>query len=366
MSTVVVSDQRWLTTLAVTVRSDGRSPRVMRTWAGDRLREEADRLELAASRFRPDSEISRVNAAPGRWTDVSPLLRTLLGLGLVAAELTDGLCHPALGRQVDAAGYRQWAAANRCTAAGDSPGATRRHGSRPAVTGRAGEATGEAGTAQPGTAGPGATEPSRTAEADGVPPGVVDWRAIELVGDRVRIPPGAELDLGAIAKAWLADRLAEALAEDLAADVVANMGGDLRAISSGTPWTVGVDHGGMDQGRVAAREDLLVTDCALATSSRGRRRWTCGGRDAHHLIDPRTGRPAKSPWLAVSVLAADAVQANAAASAALVLGAPAPTWLAGTGLDGLFTAADGPILRVGSWPTTWRISVSGIGGGPCL
>jgi FAD:protein FMN transferase len=311
MTTVSVSERRWVTSLEVTVRSDAHPARVLRAWAENRLHVEADRLELAASRFRPDSELAAVNARAGSWVVVSPLLRTLLGLGLVAAELTDGLCHPALGLQVDAAGYRLWREAN--------------------VPRELVHADGRGNVAE-------AAVPA------------VDWRRIELVGDRVRIPRSSELDLGAVAKAWLADRLAESLAEDLGADVVANMGGDLRTVSSGMPWIVGVRHG--DRG---AHEDLLVTECGLATSSRTRRAWRSSAGPAHHLIDPRTGRPAETPWLAVSAFGADAVQANIAASAAMVAGGEAPGWLVEHGLDAVLSSAAGPVLRIGRWPSRWLL-----------
>jgi thiamine biosynthesis lipoprotein len=70
----------------------------------------------------------------------------------------------------------------------------------------------------------------------------------------------------------------------------------------------------------------------------------------HHLIDPRTGLPARSPWRTVSVAAATCVDANAAATAALIRGENGPAWLERIGLAGRLVADDGRVVRVGGWP----------------
>lgn len=301
-SAVEIVDRRWRTELVITIRGEAAAaaePEVRTTFLG-----QVERLEVVASRFRADSEITRVNRSAGTWTEVSGLFVELLETALCAADETGGLVDPCLGRHVDAAGYRSWEA--------------------------------------------GAVSVPVMPELVAATPDA--WQAIDIRGSRVRIPDGVHLDLGATAKAWLADELAERIVEGTGLDVVANMGGDLRAISQGTPWVVGMDHALPGVSGMS----IEVTDAGLATSGQGGRRWRTASGWAHHIIDPRTGRSAASRWWAVSVLAASATGANAASTAALVLDGAAPEWLADRGLDGVLTEwlGSGPATQhlVGRWP----------------
>ena len=302
MSIIEIADHRWRTTLAVTVPGSADSASVRR--AGQILTDEVGRLEQVASRFRADSEISGVNRAAGRWAPASAQLVELVEVALAAAESTGGLVDPCLGRQVDAAGYRSWAV-------GDV-----------AVLDTASAAPAPAGS----------------------------WREVEVSGGQVRIPPGVALDLGATAKAWLADEVAERIADELGIDVIANMGGDLRVIAKAPGWVVSADHEvpGLPERAIG------ITDGGLATSGQGRRRWLTTSGAAHHLIDPRTGRSADTGWWAVSALAASATAANVAATAGMLLDGDAPAWFAERGLHGLFTRWSGSgratAHTVGQWP----------------
>jgi FAD:protein FMN transferase len=302
MSVVEIVEQRWRTTLAVTLPGAADAASVRR--AGQVLMEEVNRLEQVASRFRPDSEVSGVNRAAGQWAPASSLLVELVEVALAAAESTDGLVDPCLGRQVDAAGYRSWAA-------------------------------GDVAVLDPNPA---------------PPTHVGSWREVEVSAGRVRIPAGVALDLGATAKAWLADEVAERIADELAVNVIANMGGDLRVIAESPGWVVSADHEvpGMPERAIG------ITDGGLATSGQGRRRWLTRSGSAHHLIDPRTGLSADSGWWAVSALAATATAANVAATAGMLLDGDAPAWFAQRGLHGLFTRWTGSgratAQTVGQWP----------------
>ncbi len=301
MSTLEIVERRWRTTLAVTL--DGSADRASLRRAEQILTAEVNRLERTASRFRPDSEISAVNRAPGQWVQASAQLVELVEVALAAAESTGGLVDPCLGMQVDAAGYRSWAA-------------------------------GDVAVLEPTTP---------------VPAGSGGWREVEVAAGRVRIPAGVALDLGATAKAWLADEVAERIADELGLDVVANMGGDLRVIAAAPGWVVSADHevSGLPE------RSIGITDGGLATSGQGRRRWLTTSGPAHHLIDPRTGRSAESGWWAVSALAASATTANVAATAGMLLDGDAPGWFAGRGLHGLFTRWSGSgratVHSVGQW-----------------
>lgn len=297
-----LTDRRWRTELVLSLRGEDvqRHEHVARA----AFAAEVEHLERVASRFRHDSELSVANDRAGRWVPASARLVELVGVAIEVAAQTDGLVNPCLGRHVDAAGYRTWAATEVAVAT---------------------------------------TAPAPSIEAD---PDA--WQRIGVGPDRLRVPAGTQLDLGATAKAWLADELAERVAERTGLDVVANMGGDLRAIGA-LPWVVGVDH----ETPGPQPRALEVHDAGLATSGVGRRRWLTASGPAHHVIDPRTGVSAVTRWWAVSVLAASATAANAAATAALVLDGSGPRWLRQRGLSGVMTAwmGAGPArrVRVGDW-----------------
>jgi thiamine biosynthesis lipoprotein len=301
-----ISIDRWRTRLSLITRGGS----VSRSGLAQLITSEADRMETAASRFVATSEVSRVNAAPGEWVDVSWYFLTVLTAALDAAEQTDGIVDPCLGGLVDRAGYRIW---RDGAAVADSSLRVSRPGS---------------------------------------------WRGIEIRPARghgqVRLPVDAQLDLGALAKAWLADRLAEKVA-DQGIEVIADMGGDIRAIAFDRPWVVGAD-----SGRPEIESPVFgVADTGLATSGRNRRRWESGGRAGHHIIDPRTGEPAVTPWWTVSVMAATAVGANTASTAAMVLGSEAPQWLSRAGLDAFLVPAQadgGAALTIGRWPAEEEVS----------
>jgi thiamine biosynthesis lipoprotein len=223
------------------------------------------RMHDRLTRFEPNSELSRLNASSGRWSPVTPELEALLRESLRAFEVSDGLVNVAVLPALLAAGY------TRDFAAGPT-----------------------ASTAAP------RIRPL---------PEVLQLRP----GD-ARLADGAALDLGGLAKGWLADRLAR----DLGQNVLVNLCGDLYARGGGTTgegWPVGFGD-----------KTLLLKDMGAATSGTTKRAWAGG----HHLIDPRTGLPARTDLSEVSVLAATAVDAEIYAKVALLLGASdAPKWLEG-------------------------------------
>ncbi len=80
------------------------------------------------------------------------------------------------------------------------------------------------------------------------------------------------------------------------------------------------------------------------------RRWSRGGVRLHHLLDPRTGRPAPEVWGTVTATGPTCTAANTATTAAVVLGADAPAWLAARGVDARLVATDGRVVTTGAWP----------------
>jgi FAD:protein FMN transferase len=239
--------------------------------------------EARFSRFRPESELSLVNAHAGRWVRVSRPFATLTERALRAARETDGLFDPTVLRALKAAGYdRDFAGVRR---RGDVEDAELR------------EIRSEVRALM-----------IKSSTACGA------WRDIELEGDRLRIPEEAELDFGGIAKGWTVDRAAEHL-RGLAWAIV-DAGGDLRII--GETGEIGLDVAVEDphaRGVEALR--LRLGSGALATSSVTVRAWAPGG---HHLIDPRTSLPALTGVVQATVWAPTCADAEVWSKAALLSG----------------------------------------------
>jgi thiamine biosynthesis lipoprotein len=265
-------------------------------------------VDRACSRFREDSELMRVVRARGRAVAVSPLLVAAVEAALTAARTTGGLVDPTVGRTLRLAGYD---ATFHVVAARDGDGFAARFAPVPG------------------------------------------WRVVEVDpgASTVRVPDGVELDLGATAKAFAADRCAGLGAQLAGCGVLVSLGGDV-AVAGKPPdggWAVGIAD---DHAATRAETVVAIRDGGLATSSTSVRRWRSRDGELHHLIDPRTGRPAGSPWRTVSVAAASCLDANVASTASIVLGADAPAWLEARRLDARLAACDGQVVTTCRWPTT--------------
>ena len=262
--------------------------------------------ESALSRFRPESELSRLNAAAGREVPVSPLLLSVVETAIRAARATDGLFDPTLLGAMIVAGY------------------DRTFDDLPRV-------------------GPARVGPDR-----GIAGG---WRTLRVDAARrtVTLPEGAGIDLGGIAKGMAVDASVELLAAAGVAPAAIDAGGDL-AVRGLPPhqrsWPVRLELPG-GAGRV-----LEIATGAVATSGVGRRNWVRGGELRHHLIDPRTGRPARGDAWSATVAAATCAQAEVAAKVVFMLGPEAGArFLLGHGLTGLCVRRDGRQLELGTWGT---------------
>ena len=265
-------------------------------------------VDVACSRFRPDSELAWVNAHAGAPVSLSCLLAQAVRVALDAARSSAGRVDPTLGAQLRAAGYDRTFAL---------------------VRERDGWRVGPAASRGPA------------------------WEGVELDDDErlLLVPDGIELDLGATAKAWAADRAARRIAAAAGTGVLVSLGGDVAvagpAPDGGWPVRIADDHAAPleSPGPVVA-----ISSGGLATSSTVVRRWPTDEGEAHHILDPRTGRPAVTPWRSVSVAAASCVDANVATTTAVVLGEPALEWLAVRELPARAVRRDGSVVTVGGWP----------------
>jgi thiamine biosynthesis lipoprotein len=265
-------------------------------------------IDEAASRFREDSELSRLNANPDRVVTVSPLLADAIAAALRGARLTDGAVDPTVGSAIRLAGYDT----DFGSVSADGP-------------------------------------PLRLV-ANRIP----GWKAVQLdpITRTVRLPRGVELDLGATAKALAADLAAE-LALDAASGggVLVSLGGDIAVAGEPPPGGWSIQASEDSAAEVAeAEESVSIQSGGLATSGTTVRTWRRGTTVLHHIIDPATGLPAQSRWRTATVAGASCVDANIASTAAIVLGDRAPTWLESQGLAARLVDRDGKVHRLAGWP----------------
>jgi FAD:protein FMN transferase len=271
---------------------------------------ELERLDLAASRFRADSELSRIHRGDGRGVEVSAGLAEAVRVALTAAQWTGGLVDPTVGSALIALGYdRDFAELS---------------------------------------ARPWADQAITAAEIPG-------WQRVRLDGSLLHLPAGVRLDLGATAKGLGADWAARAAHQaSEAGGVLVSLGGDMATVGDcplgGWPVLVADDHRQPDWSSSSATQLIRLTGGGLATSSILCRQWERSGQVLHHIVDPRTGLPASGPWRTVSVAAVTCASANAASTAAIIGGDTAPGWLAAHGLAARLVRHDGSVLHVGGWP----------------
>lgn len=258
-------------------------------------------LEARWSRFLPDSDVTRLNGADGEPTRLHPETIDLLIDATLWWEVTDGLFDPTILAALEAAGYDR----------------DRRTGHGPIRAG----------------------SPAA---------GLADIR-IDAAGLLVQLPPGVRIDLGGIGKGRAVDLVADEHS-DCTGGLV-ELGGDLRVWGrppQGDPgWAIAV-RDLRDGGQLAL---LGLLDGAVATSSTLARRWQDGDATAHHLIDPRTGRPADGDIVSVTVVAGRAAAAEVLAKSALVAGSidGATGLLERHGVAALVVPLAGPPAAVGGF-----------------
>ncbi|GAB4114580.1 MAG: FAD:protein FMN transferase [Roseiflexaceae bacterium] len=246
-----------------------------------------EQWEQCLSRFRPTSELSQLNARPQEWVMLSPILWQVVDVALQVAKQSDGIVTPTILPALQAAGYRH---------SFDSAGGVLAEQEAPFEQQMA----------------------------------VLDWRLIDVDQrhQAIRLPAGMQLDLGGIAKGWAAEQIADLLAPMGA--VLVDAGGDIAIRGprhAGQPWVVGVAAPlGSRLPTAHPHEDLAILQLqqgAVATSGRDYRTWMQGGQRQHHLIDPRTGQPATTDLLSVTVVAPTLVLAEMAAKRVMILGSSA-------------------------------------------
>jgi thiamine biosynthesis lipoprotein len=268
-------------------------------------------LEARWSRFRPDSELSTINANAGAPVFTSVDTATVVAMAVEAWRVTDGLFDPTVHDALVASGY------DRTFDELEPEGAA---------------------------AGESASDPSVAVAV----PGPAGIEVDERVG-LVVLPPGCRIDLGGIGKGRAADLVIEQLLGAGALGACVDLGGDVRVggltVGGGDDWIIAVDDP-FEPGRDLAL--LRLAGGAVTTSSSAKRRWSTGAGAAHHLIDPGTGRPAQSGLAAVTVVAGVAAWGEVHAKAALIAGRErGRALIEAAGMCALFVADDGTVTTAG-------------------
>ncbi len=238
-----------------------------------------DDAEQVMSRFREDSDLSALNRKAGQRAEVVPMLFKVIQVALEAASRSKGIYDPTVLPALVAAGYdRSFVDLQN----DDAP----------------------------------------FAAAEAAPQAVADqaWNLIELdeSDHAITLPAGVQIDLGGIGKAWAAHRAADIL--EHTGPCIVSAGGDVTVRGEAYPgegWFVAIKDPLCPERQIA---NLEVSTSGVATSGIDRRRWTRNGVTAHHIIDPRTGRPAETDLLSVTVIAPDVLIAERLALTAMVLG----------------------------------------------
>jgi thiamine biosynthesis lipoprotein len=237
-----------------------------------------DDCEQRFSRFLPASEVTELNRYAGNWLQVSDELMELLQLSMEYHKSTKGIFDPSILSDLKQAGYDRSMDEIRAQGVHDLPEVSNRL-SRPPF----------------------------------------DEISFDIDNRRVRLPRGLEIDLGGIAKGWIVEKAAQLLHKYVEACGV-SAGGDILFIGrpqDGMDWDVSLED---PRTPTELLTQLHVPAGAIATSSIMKRTWSQGEKVRHHLIDPRTGEPAKTDWLSVTVISPSVIEADVFAKAILITG----------------------------------------------
>jgi FAD:protein FMN transferase len=265
----------------------------------ERARQFVDESEARFSRFSDTSELSDLNRSAGRWFQASPDFFTVVALAQRFFHITRGLFDPSILPNLRRVGYDK------------SMDLLRNEGSTPLFESLL------------------AGERHSFSEID-----------LDETSQKIRLPAGMSIDLGGIAKGWIAEQAAIVLS-GYASPCLVNAGGDMFLIGlpeGETHWPVELEDPFQPENTLTV---LRVDPGAVATSAVTKRVWTQGDKSRHHLIDPRTGEPAVTEWVSVTVLADHSFEAEVFAKALLIAGPlEADNFIRSSGIHLSYVAVD--------------------------
>ncbi len=258
--------------------------------------------ETIFSRFRPESELSRLNRASGSLVQVSTVFWDVLQTALTMEKESGGLVTVGLLDALNAAGYDR-----SFELLDGSP-----------------------------------SDYQINNQLDG---SVLDQIIVNDIDRTVLLPPGMKLDFGGIGKGWAAQQTAATLGK--LGPVLVDAGGDIAVqgiLSDGSLWPIGVEDPFHPEEEIS---QVVLTDMGVATSGKNRRHWMRAGVFQHHIIDPRTYMPTINDVLSATVIGPNVIQAEMAAKVLNILGSEnGMAWLEKKpGLEALLITDDGGICR---------------------
>ena len=242
-----------------------------------RARHFIEESEKRFTRFSDSSELSQLNRSTGNWFNASPDMMAVVSDAVWFYHQTHGLFDPSILNALEQAGYDR------------TIEEVRRNGAR------------------------------KTLASPAIKPANFGDILLEMDEKRIWLPQGLRIDLGGIAKGWIAEQAAERLAEWSGACAV-SAGGDAFMIglpAGETAWQVTLEDPNQSEIGLAI---LNIQPGAVTTSTITKRRWEKDGKIQHHLIDPRTQKPAETDWCSVTVMAQHAVEAEVYSKCLLIGG----------------------------------------------
>lgn len=257
--------------------------------------------EQRLSRFRPESELNKLNQRAGMAVQVSPIVWKVMQAALNAWLASDGLVNPAVLPALERSGYV-----------------------------KSFQQIGEVISIK---------------EHDSVPiPQTFSDIKFDESKCTVFLPEGMRIDFGGVAKGWAAHQAMQRLSD--LGPVLVDAGGDVaisKPLSGNSPWVIGVNN---PFNRGAHIEKINLREGGVATSGRDHRRWQQGGEWQHHIIDPHSGKPAETDLLSVTVVAKTVMEAEMAAKVVFILGSEVGLdWLdRREGATGLAVLENGELL----------------------
>jgi thiamine biosynthesis lipoprotein len=297
--------------------------------------------EAQFSRFIDTSELSRLNRSAGTWFSASAEMFDIISLALRLYRQTRGLFDPSILESLERAGYDRTIEEVRSQAAD-------------VIRGYAIPFSG-AGSIQSAPAAP----VTMVANAAPVRQGLYHFSDVRLEPEqktkegRIWLPPGMRIDLGGIGKGWIAERAARLLGSQVRACAV-DAGGDLFMVglpAGENAWRVALEDPCQPNQNLAI---LKAGPGAVCTSTTTKRRWLQDGQSRHHLIDPRTGLPAETDWLSVTVLGPHAAEAEVYAKSLLIGGRREVGRIVGSALNIEFITVD-PLGKLWGSPHSLKI-----------
>ena len=269
----------------ITLAAEGEANRVKEGF--EKAQEYIEASERRFTRFSEDSELSQLNRSAGTWFHASADMTFVVSLAKQYVEQTGGLFAPSILPDLERIGYDRSMDLIRAEAALLPPARF-------------------------------APDPSRSMDFErGLLP--LDGLLIKPEENLIYLPYDMRLDLGGIAKGWIAEQAAMVLSDYSEACLV-DAGGDMFMVGlpeGETSWQIELEDPLNADWSLAS---LNVPPGAVTTSSIMKRKWMQGDTPRHHLIDPRTGLPAETDWLSVTVIAPHADMSEVFAKALLIAG----------------------------------------------